>query len=193
MSGRNLLALIFLLVEKIERFHNQSKNVGGGHVPASYTWEVGTCALATQTTPGVKYRLSVFSNFFNLSLLFFDSVHRRPLLLKNCAVLLTVMSSSQMCANKLQSRTKCTNSTCVDFIRLFAKYFGDDNVSTHAKSYQTCDRKLKEAAGVEVLELHGYIKCDRHVFLPSSTETLCPNCGACRYDARGKPNEVCLC
>ena len=160
-------------------------------MPASYTWEVGTCALATQTTPGVKYRLSVFSNFFESVVAVLQCAPKASAAKKLCCAINRDEFITDV--RKLQSRTKCTNSTCVDFIRLFAKYFGDDNVPTHAKSYQTCDRKLKEAAGVEVLELHGCIKCDRHVFLPSSTETLCPNCGACRYDARGKPNEVCLC
>jgi hypothetical protein len=89
---------------------------------------------------------------------------------------------------KLQARTKCTNKTCVDFIRLFGKYVGEDKV---AKGFHTCDKKLKEAAGVNVLQLHGCTTCNRHVFLPSSKATHCPHCGGARYDAQGKPNEVC--
>ena len=90
---------------------------------------------------------------------------------------------------KLQAKTKCTNKTCVNFIRLFDKYVGEDQVST---GFQTCDRKLKEAAGVNVLELHGCTKCNNHVFLPTSKRTHCPKCGDARYATNGKAKEVCL-
>ena len=93
---------------------------------------------------------------------------------------------------KLQTHTNCTNKTCVDFIRLFGKYFGEDQVPTHNESFQTCDKKLKEAAGVNVLELHGCPTCNRHVYLPTSKETHCPHCGGGRYDTQGKPKEVCF-
>ena len=89
---------------------------------------------------------------------------------------------------KLQARTKCTSKTLVDFIRLFGKYVGEEGAVP--KGFQTCDKKLKKAAGVELLELHGCTACHRHVFLPSSKATHCPRCGGARYDAQGKPNEV---
>ena len=90
---------------------------------------------------------------------------------------------------KLQARTKCTHKTCLNFIQLFAKYVGEDSVP---KGFWNCDKKLKKAAGVDVIVLHGCTSCNRHVFLPTSTRTHCPNCGGARYNAKGKPNEVCL-
>lgn len=90
---------------------------------------------------------------------------------------------------KLQARTKCTNITCVNFIQLFTKYVGE---AKGQKGFRACDKKLKEAAGVDVIELHGCKKCNRHVFLPNSARTSCPHCGGVRYDAKGKPQEVCL-
>ena len=90
---------------------------------------------------------------------------------------------------KLQARTKCTNTTCVNFIQLFTKYVGE---AKGQKGFRACDKKLKEAAGVDVIELHGCKKCNRHVFLPNSARTRCPHCGGARYDAKGKPQEVCL-
>ena len=87
---------------------------------------------------------------------------------------------------KLQARTKCTHKTCVHFIELFTKYFGEDKVP---HGFGSCDKKLKEAAGVNVIELHGCTACNRHVFLPSK-RTHCPHCGGARYDAKGKPKEV---
>lgn len=93
---------------------------------------------------------------------------------------------------KLQTKTKCTDKTCLNFIRLFGKYVGEDQVPTARTGFQTCDRKLKEAAGVNVLELNGCTKCNNHVFLPTSKRTHCPKCGDARYDTNGKAKEVCL-
>lgn len=87
---------------------------------------------------------------------------------------------------KLQARTKCTHKTCVHFIELFTKYFRQDKAQY---GFGSCDRKLKEAAGVDIIELHGCTACNRHVFLPSK-RTHCPHCGGARYDAKGMPKEV---
>ena len=66
---------------------------------------------------------------------------------------------------KLQAKTKCTDKTCLNFIRLFGKYVGEDQVPTCRTSFQNCDKKLKEASGVNVLEeLNGCTKCNNHVF-----------------------------
>jgi len=88
---------------------------------------------------------------------------------------------------RLQHKNKCTNQTCLDFISLFSQY-----VDGHIPAgFTECDNKLKQAAGVEVIELHGCSKCHSHVYGPDDKRTHCPCCGAARYDAKtGKPTEV---
>ena len=54
---------------------------------------------------------------------------------------------------KLQAKTKCTDKTCLNFIHLFSKYVGEHEVPTGRKGFHSTDRKLKEAAGVNCLEL----------------------------------------
>lgn len=93
---------------------------------------------------------------------------------------------------KLQTKTKCTDNTVLNFIHLFSKYVGEDEVPTGRKGFHNADRKLKEAAGVNCLVLNGCTKCNKHVFLPSSKLQNCPKCGDARYDTNGKAKEVCL-
>jgi len=91
---------------------------------------------------------------------------------------------------KLQQRTKCGNNTCVGFIKLFEQHLGTKANSTLPKSFAACDKALKAEAGVKCLELHGCTNCQRHVFAPGDkTSARCPECGAGRYQADGKPNE----
>jgi len=70
---------------------------------------------------------------------------------------------------KLQARTKCTHNTCVHFIELFTKYVGQDKTP---HGFGSCDKKLKEAAGVDIIELHGCTACNRHVFFAIKTDSL---------------------
>ena len=88
---------------------------------------------------------------------------------------------------RLQHKNKFTDKTCLDFISLFSQY-----VEGHVPAgFTECDKKLKEAAGVEVIELHGCSKCHGHVYGPEDKRVDCPCCGAARYKA-GKPTEVCM-
>ena len=90
---------------------------------------------------------------------------------------------------KVQQRTKCTNTTCLDFIALFSKYFGEGKLPT---TFDACDKELKKAAGVDVFTLNGCIGCHRHVYGPEDARDHCPRCGYERYNANtGKPHEVC--
>ena len=88
---------------------------------------------------------------------------------------------------KLQQRTKCTNKTCVDFIRLFSKHVGDDKVP---KGFDSCDKELKQAAGVDCIELNGCTGCNQHVYSHEDKRTHCPLCGFARCDEHGKAKEV---
>ena len=90
---------------------------------------------------------------------------------------------------RLQHKNKFTDKTCLDFISLFSQY-----VDGHVPAgFTECDKKLNEAAGIEVIELHGCSKCDGHVYGPEDKRTHCPCCGAARYcDETGKPIEVCM-
>ena len=90
---------------------------------------------------------------------------------------------------RLQHKNKFTNKTCLDFISLFSQYVDGGKVPA---GFTECDKKLKEAAGVKVIELHG-CKSNCHVYGPEDERTHCPCCGAERYDAdTGKPTEVCM-
>ena len=91
---------------------------------------------------------------------------------------------------RLQHKNKFTDKTCLDFISLFSQY-----VDGHIPAgFTECDKKLKKAAGIEVIELHGCSnsECHGHVYGPEDKRTCCPCCGSTRYVAdTGKPTEVC--
>ena len=74
----------------------------------------------------------------------------------------------------------------MEFIQLFEQYLDGDLPADFVK----CDKTLKEAAGLDVLELNGCAKCHGHVYGPDDKRTECPCCGAARYDATGKAHEV---
>lgn len=87
---------------------------------------------------------------------------------------------------KVQHRTNCTTKTCLEFIHLFEQYV-DGQLP---KDFVKADKNLKEAAGIDVVELNGCNACHRHVYGPDDKRAECPFCGASRYDAKGKAQEV---
>ena len=87
---------------------------------------------------------------------------------------------------KVQHRTHCTTKTCLEFISLFEQYV-DGQLP---KDFVKADKKLKEAAGIDVVELNGCSACHGHVYGPEDKRAECPCCGASRYDAKGKAQEV---
>ena len=89
---------------------------------------------------------------------------------------------------RLQHKNKFTDKTCLDLISLFSTYVDGGHIPA---GFTECDKKLKEAAGIQVIELHGCSKCHGHVYGPDDKSTHCPRCGAARYEAEtGKPTEV---
>ena len=89
---------------------------------------------------------------------------------------------------RLQHKNKFTDKTCLDFISLFSTYVNGGHIPA---GFTECDKKLKEAAGIQVIELHGCSKCHGHVYGPDDKSTHCPCCGAARYEAETcKPTEV---
>ena len=90
---------------------------------------------------------------------------------------------------KVQHRTHCTTQTCLEFIHLFEQYV--DGVLP--KDFVKADKKLKQAAGIDVIELNGCSACHGHVYGPEDQREKCPCCGASRYDAKGKAQEVLFC
>ena len=89
----------------------------------------------------------------------------------------------------LQHKNRFSNKTCLDFINLFSQYVDGDLPA----GFTECDKKLKEAAGGEVIELHGCSnsKCNGHVYGPEDKRTHCPCCGEARYCTEtGKAKEV---
>lgn len=87
---------------------------------------------------------------------------------------------------KVQHRTNCTTKTFLEFIHLFEQYV-DGQLP---KDFVKADKNLKEAAGIDVVELNGCNACHRHVYGPDDKRAECPFCGASRYDAKGKAQEV---
>ncbi len=87
---------------------------------------------------------------------------------------------------KVQHRTHCTTKTCLEFIQLFEEYV-DGKLP---KDFVKADKKLKQAAGIDVVELNGCSKCHGHVYGSGDKRVECPCCGASRYDAKGKAHEV---
>ena len=91
---------------------------------------------------------------------------------------------------RLQHKHKFTDKACLEFISLFSSYV-DGKIPA---GFTETDKKLKEAAGVEVIELHGCSnsKCNGHVYGPEDKRTHCPCCGEARYcPETGKATEVC--
>ena len=84
---------------------------------------------------------------------------------------------------QLQHRNKCSTKTCLDVIQLFEKYLAHGELPA---GFTKCDKELKEAAGVGVIELNGCPDCHGHVYGPGDESTECPCCGKARYEADGK-------
>ena len=50
---------------------------------------------------------------------------------------------------------------------------------------------MLQKADAVLLQLHGCVGCNQHVFLPSDRQTKCPKCRHPRFSCTKKPNEVC--
>ena len=89
---------------------------------------------------------------------------------------------------RLQHKHRFSDKTCLSFINLFSQYVDGDIPA----GFKVCDKVLKEAAGVQVIELHGCSnsKCNGHVYGPEDKRTHCPCCGEARYCQTGKATEV---
>ena len=85
----------------------------------------------------------------------------------------------------VQHKTKCSTKTCMEFIQLFERYMK----GTLPAKFDKCDKGLKEAAGIDVIELNGCHKCHGHVYGPGDERTECPCCGTARFDENGKAHE----
>ena len=98
---------------------------------------------------------------------------------------------------RLQHRTKCSDNTCADALRTFAKFLGFDI----PRNIKQCDRKLKKAAGVTMIRLDGCVGCNKYVYRPGEEKLgHCPRvksdgtlCLHPRFDEHGKPHEVSKC
>ena len=88
---------------------------------------------------------------------------------------------------RLQQKFKCSDATCDEVVKLFGKYFGNQETN-----FRQADGKIAKASGTKMLRLHGCVnvRCKGYVFLPSDKLKNCPKCGQARYDHNGKPFEV---
>ena len=95
---------------------------------------------------------------------------------------------------RLQQRSRCSDVTCRDIIKTMSKYLRIDA----PESFRATDKKMKDVAGATCLRLNGCTGCNRHVYLPDDKSKFCPRrkddgmCETPRYDAHGKPHEVCM-
>ena len=94
---------------------------------------------------------------------------------------------------RLQQRSKCSDQTCNDILKTFAKYLRID-VPCNLRKF---DKTFKKEAGAEVLRLNGCVGCHKQVYLPRDRTEFCPRvkadgtvCGHPRYKDNGKPHEV---
>lgn len=95
----------------------------------------------------------------------------------------------------LQRKTKCSNTVCDEFVRLFRQY----NDTSSGRGLKSFDKKAKRAAGLDYLVLHGCPGCNKYVYRPGDVNVNCPFvkldgtvCGQARYDESNKPREVSL-
>lgn len=93
----------------------------------------------------------------------------------------------------LQRKTKCSNTVCKEFVRIFKQQHGNDT-NTGLGSFDT---KMKAVAGTNYLKLHGCPKCDKYVYTPNDRNGNCPFvkedgavCGHPRYNEANEPWEV---
>lgn len=93
---------------------------------------------------------------------------------------------------RLQHRSKCSDNTCADALRTFAKYLG-----FAPNNFRKCDNKIKKAAGASMIRLDGCVGCDRYVYRPGEKLAHCPRvkedgslCLHPRFDEQGQPHEV---
>ena len=98
---------------------------------------------------------------------------------------------------RLQSRSKCTNALCADIVSTFARYLKVSPTDFRA-TFRAHDKKMQQEAGVSFLRLNGCPKCHKFVYLPDDPRSNCPYvkadgsvCEHPRFDADGKPFEVC--
>ena len=92
----------------------------------------------------------------------------------------------------LQRRTKCSNTVCKEFVRMF-KEFGNPTSS----AIDSFDKKAKMVAGVDYFKLHGCPSCDKYVYSPDDINEHCPYikkdgtvCGHPRYSEGKEPWEL---
>lgn len=84
----------------------------------------------------------------------------------------------------VQRATACSTATLISLAKRVVPSL------TRTQRVQA-DKKLMKRGGAKVLELHGCVHCDKHVFVPSFRGRHCPKCGGARFNARNKPHEVC--
>ena len=72
-------------------------------------------------------------------------------------------ASDQFCIDirRLQQRSKCSDATCDEIVKTFAKHFG---IPTN--NFRNADSKIQKAAGTSCLRLNGCVGCHEHVYHP---------------------------
>ena len=88
----------------------------------------------------------------------------------------------------VQRETRCTTKTLMTTIKAIRPFLKFE--CAPPSSFRGIDTDLRRHAHAISLELHGCVKCHKHVFLPSDKAKRCPLCRFPRFSASGKANEV---
>ena len=94
-----------------------------------------------------------------------------------------------------QRKTGCPNKTMKVFanaVQKWARSNGmiDSDSSGEEFEGEEADFILKKQANAVVLQLHGCVGCNAHVFLPRDRSLRCPKCSHPRFNSKRKSNEV---
>ena len=86
---------------------------------------------------------------------------------------------------EIQRETSCSTKTLTQIFERLRPYL---KIEADVKIPQV-DKQLRQQ-GI-MMQLHGCVGCNAHVFTPDDTRRSCPDCDHPRFDRANKPNEVC--
>jgi hypothetical protein len=93
---------------------------------------------------------------------------------------------------RVQREAGCSTKTLNLILKALAPHL---SVRHNKKWYvhrRSVTKKMSQVAGARILNLHGCIKCNKHVYHPRSQALHCPHCGHARKNEKGRAFETCF-
>ena len=91
----------------------------------------------------------------------------------------------------VQRKTGCTTRTLAITLQELKSFLKEEyQQDLPHNSFRSIDNAINKKYQAIVLQLHGCVGCNNHVFIPSDKAKRCPLCGFPRYNVKGQPNEV---